>query len=132
MDAMKVSLVIFALLALASLAATVSGPGRVRRFAPTSSTPEITPGYANLLVWWKITTNDANGGYVKDWSPSGLNYATQDVTASQFTVTNLAGVTCAYLDGGDYSSTTNASLLNNSTNCTLASWINRSVQVANA
>ena len=103
-----------------------------RREALTpTATAEITPGYANLLVWWKITTNDVNGGYVHDWSPSGVNYGTQDTAAAQFTVTNLAGVVCAYLDGGDYSSTTNTALLNGSSNLTLAVWINRSAEVAN-
>lgn len=128
---MKLTVGILVALTLACVAATVSGPGRVRRMAAATAVPEITPGYANLLVWWKITTNDANGGYVQDWSPSGVNYGTQDTAAAQFTVTNLAGVVCAYMDGGDYSSTTGTLSLFSSTNVTLACWVNRSVEIGN-
>jgi hypothetical protein len=106
--------------------------GQLRRVAATA-VPEITPGYNSMLVWWKITTDDADGGYVKDWSPSGANYGTQDTASARFAVSNThQGRVCAYLDGGDYSSTTNARLLNLSTNLTLALWINRSVEIGNA
>lgn len=127
----SITVAVFAL-AVSVLAATTYHRGPVRRVAPTASSAEITPGYSSMFVWWKITTNDVDGGYIKDWSPSGANYGTQDTASARFAVSNNhQGRVCAYMDGGDFTSTTNALLLNNSTNLTLACWINRSVEIGN-
>lgn len=99
----RLTLAIFALLSFACIAATVSGPGRVRRIVPETAA-SAWPIYPENLLW------DVRYDSAADWSNGILrNYSTmanatnfvQTVSGRRGTYTNDGWATGIYFDGSD-------------------------------